>query len=214
MSYEDKNIKSVIEQFNFDGDLTGVKGYGNGHINDTYLLDFDFNGENIKYILQRINTNIFKKPDEVMENIDLVTSYLREQVIENGGDPLRETMNIIKTKDDHLGYVDTDDNYWRAYIFIENSMSIEIIENPEHFYKSGLAFGGFQASLANFPADKLHFTIPNFHHTVSRLEAFKEAIKNNKSNRAHLVKLRFSLYWIVRLLQVRFGIIMLQVSYH
>lgn len=188
MSQEQNKIEKVVDQFKFEGNLVHVSGYGNGHINDTYLLKYDLDGKENRYILQRINTNIFKQPEEVMENIQAVTSYLKDQVVENGGDPLRETMNIIRTTDDKLGFVDEDDNYWRAYLFIENSMSIELIENPEHFYKSGLAFGGFQAALADFPADKLHFTIPNFHNTVSRVEAFKEAIKNNKSGRAHLIE--------------------------
>lgn len=185
---EKQLIESVVKHFQFEGELKNVGGYGNGHINDTYLLEFVDGDVNHRYILQRINTNIFKQPDEVMENIDAVTSYLKEQVIANGGDPLRETMNIIRTVDNGLGYEDVEGNYWRAYLFVENSMSIELIENSEHFYKSGLAFGRFQASLAEFPADKLHFTIPNFHNTVSRFEALKKAIENNISGRAHLVQ--------------------------
>lgn len=187
MSNKNTYIQDVCSHFQFEGELDQQEGYGNGHINDTYLLDFT-SGDNVqRYILQRINTNIFKKPQEVMENIDAVTSYLSEQIIARGGDPKRETLNIIKTTDNQLGYVDAEGNYWRAYLFINNSMSIEIIENPEHFYKSGLAFGEFQAALADFPAEKLHFTIPNFHNTMSRFEAFKEAVKNDKAGRAHLV---------------------------
>lgn len=188
MTKKNHDIGSIVTQFQFEGVLQDSGDYGNGHINDTYLLNF-LDGENLnRYILQRINTSIFKQPQEVMENIEAVSSYLREQIVERGGDPLREAMTIIRTTDNELGYVDEDENYWRAYLFIENSMSIELIENPEHFYKSGLAFGEFQAALADFPADKLHFTIPNFHNTVSRLEAFKTALKENKSGRAHLIE--------------------------
>lgn len=183
MGKDSSVFNEVVSNFQFQGTLVGDDSYGNGHINDTYLLDFKDGEEIHRYILQRINTNIFKKPEEVMENIDAVTSFLREQIEARGGDVNRETLNIIKTVDGGLGYVDSEGSYWRAYLFIHNSMSIEIIENPEHFYKSGLAFGGFQAALAEFPADKLHFTIPNFHNTVDRLRVFKEAIENNKSGR-------------------------------
>ena len=75
-----------------------------------------------------------------MENIEAVTSYLRDLIVKRGGDPKREALSIIKTREGELGYVHADGSYWRAYPFIENSMSIEMIENPEHFYKSGLAF--------------------------------------------------------------------------
>lgn len=183
MSKNSVVFDEVIASFQFQGTLSNDGSYGNGHINDTYLLDFKDGDVIHKYILQRINTNIFKQPEEVMENIDAVTSYLREQIIERGGDVDRETLNIIKTVDGNLGYIDSEGNYWRAYLFIENSMSIELIENPEHFYKSGLAFGEFQAALADFPADKLHATIPNFHNTVDRFRIFKEAIESNKSGR-------------------------------
>lgn len=188
MSKEQAVVETAIKNFKFEGNLTEVSGYGNGHINDTYLLVFNDNDQENRYILQRINTNIFKQPEEVMENIEAVTSYLSQQIIAAGGNPLRETMNIIRTLDDALGFEDEDSNYWRAYIFIENSESIEMIENPEHFYKSGLAFGQFQAALADFPAEKLHFTIPNFHNTVSRMADFKQAIENNKSGRKHLIE--------------------------
>ena len=188
MSDVKQYLKNVSSKFNFKGILQDHEGYGNGHINDTYLLTYVDGDTSNRYILQRINTNIFKKPQEVMENIEAVTSYLSDLIVKRGGDPKREALSIIKTREGELGYVDADGSYWRAYPFIENSMSIEMIENPEHFYKSGLAFGEFQAMLANFPADQLHFTIPNFHNTVSRFQAFKEAIENNKSVRAHLVE--------------------------
>ena len=109
-------LKEVISQFDFVGEVIQIRPYGSGHINDTYLLTFEIGdmGE-MKVILQRMNREIFTKPVELMENIVGVTSYLREKIIENGGNPERETLNIIPAKDGKAYFVDSKGEYWRSY---------------------------------------------------------------------------------------------------
>ena len=92
-------MKDIINQFYFEGDIIDIVPYGNGHINDTFLLRYENNNEIVKVIIQKMNTDIFKKPDEVMENILNVTSFLRKQIIMNNGNPDRETMTVYLTKD-------------------------------------------------------------------------------------------------------------------
>ena len=100
-------IREAIANFNFSGRLKGRRPFGSGHINDTYLLTFEIGDMgDVNVILQRMNREIFTKPVELMENIVGVTSYLREKIIENGGDPERETLNMIPAKDGKAYYVD------------------------------------------------------------------------------------------------------------
>lgn len=179
----------AVGHFCFEGIYQESRPFGNGHINDTYLLEFKTGKKKPKrYILQRMNKDIFSKPAELMDNIVGVTSYLREIVLANGGDPLRETLNIIPAKDGKAYYVDAQEEYWRAYHFIENAVSYEQVEKPEDFYESAAAFGNFQRQLADYPAATLHETIPGFHDTKARLEMFKKAVEKDVCSRAASVK--------------------------
>lgn len=177
--------KEVAEQFQFGGEIISIEEYGNGHINDTFLVKSKKeDGTEDKAILQRINSDVFKKPVEVMENIQNVTAYLRERIVEEGGDPDRETLNIYMTKDDKTYYQDTLGGYWRAYYLIENATSYDMVEKPEDFYESAVAFGHFQKLLADYPAATLHETIVGFHDTKARFERFKQVVEEDKCNRA------------------------------
>ena len=153
---------------------------GNGHINDTYRVTFE-NEQGVKkhYILQQMNKSIFKNPVELMENIVGVTEFLKRKISANGGNPERETLNVIPAKDGKPYYVDSEGEYWRAYVFIENTVSYDLIDNPEILYEGGLAFGRFQSMLADSPAKTLHETIPGFHDTRERFETFKKAVEED-----------------------------------
>lgn len=175
----------VVKHFPHDGKLLSSDLYGNGHINDTFLLCYELdNGKIERVILQRMNHEIFKQPVELMENVLGVTSFLKEKIIANGGDPERETLNVIMTDAGLPYYKDEDGNYWRAYKFIENSTSYEAVEDPKDFYASAVAFGHFQSLLADYPADTLHETIKGFHDTKARFERFKQVLGEDKLGRA------------------------------
>ncbi|HEY4537438.1 MAG TPA: aminoglycoside phosphotransferase family protein [Erysipelothrix sp.] len=172
-------INEAISMFQFEGTYISHQRYGNGHINDTFLVETDAQ----KYILQRINHDTFKDPEALMENIKNVTDFIAQQVKARQGDLKREVLTLIQTKDDHVLYHDSMGSYWRAYLFIDNAITYDLVEKPEDFYQSALAFGKFQRDLAAFPAEKLHETIPHFHHTPKRLLALKEAIQEDPKNR-------------------------------
>ena len=178
-------IREAIANFNFTGRLKDRRPFGSGHINDTYLLTFEIGDMgDMSAILQRMNREIFTKPVELMENIVGVTSYLREKIIENGGDPERETLNIIPAKDGKAYYVDSKGEYWRSYKFITDAKCYDQVEKPEDFYESAVAFGNFQRLLADYPADTLHETIKGFHDTRARFEVFKQAVAQDVCGRA------------------------------
>lgn len=181
-------IVEAIAQFDLEGKLVDQHPYGNGHINDTFLLTYETSNGDRKYILQRMNHAIFKKPQQLMENVVNVTEYLRGVIKEQGGDPDRETLNVIKTRNGENYYEDSSHNYWRMFLYIERTMCLEQVESAKDFYDSAVAFGNFQRMLADYPAEELHETIPNFHNTPSRFRDFQKAVQEDKLGRAALAK--------------------------
>lgn len=172
----------AAKQFNSD-EITYIEPYGSGHINSTWLaIHKSSDGKEVKNLMQKISTVAFKKPDELMENIVGVTEFLRDKVEEDG------TLTVIPTLDGKSFYVDELNNYWRVYKFIDNATAYQQIENDNDFYTCGLAFGEFQQMLAEYPAEKLHETIVNFHNTPSRFADFKKALAEDKMGRAKDVK--------------------------
>lgn len=174
------NLNEIFSKFGFDYDYAP---YGNGHINDTYLCDGI-----PKLILQRINSNVFKNPEEVMENIYNVTEHLKKKITQYGGDPRRETLNVIRTNDGKNFYKADDENYFRMYYYVDNSLSFDYAETPELLYQAGKAFGKFQRLLDDFPIDTLHETIINFHNTPERVRQLKQAEHDNLAGRLELVR--------------------------
>ena len=140
-----------------------TEGYGNGHINDTYLVTMP------RYILQRINTSIFRNPEELMENIENVTAFLREKLKRDGGDFERGTLTVVPTVDGRRYYKVDDENVFRVYRFVEGTKTIESSKTPEDLYE-------------------LHETIKDFHHTPKRIEALRQAIREDKAGRAGSVR--------------------------
>lgn len=177
MSY---SLEEILRNFKLEADIST---YGNGHINDTYIVENE-----PKYILQRINTSIFESPDEVMSNILSVTEHLRSKIILDGGNPDRETLTVIRTIDNKSFYRHSDGACFRLYKFIENAVSYDIADSPEKMYGAGHAFGKFQKMLSDFPADKLYETIKNFHNTPMRFENLEKAVSENKAGRLDSVK--------------------------
>ncbi len=153
--------------------------YGNGHINDTFLVVADK-----RYILQRMNHKVFPHPDEVMENILGVTEHLRKKAMARGGDVSRASLVVVPTRAGESYFQDSIGSYWRLYEFCERTITREVIENPQDFYTCAEAFGRFQQELSDYPAECLHETIADFHNTPKRYENLMRAIKKDLCGRA------------------------------
>ena len=185
----------ALVNFKLKGMVMSAVPYGSGHINDTFLMTLrKDDGSEGRVIMQRMNDAIFTQPEELMANILHVTSYLREVIVKNGGDPERETLNVIRTKEDKPYFVDSEGNYWRCYVFIENARTYDQVESVEDFYQSAVAFGNFQRLLADFPAESLHETIKGFHDTKARFQVFKKAIADDVCGRAASVQKEIDFY--------------------
>jgi hypothetical protein len=182
-------IGEVAAQFQTEGGAVEHAPYGNGHINDTFLVVCETGeGRRKRYILQRMNRSIFKMPQQLMENVVNVTEYLRGMIARRGGDPDRETLNVVKTKDGSNYYLDGQGDYWRMFLFVEQTVCLEKVESAKDFYDSAVAFGNFQKMLSDYPAKTLHETIPNFHNTPSRFSDFRRAVREDKMGRAAQAK--------------------------
>lgn len=178
------DLDEIVSHFRLEGERVDVLPYGSGHINDTYVSRRRTDRGMVRYIHQRINQRVFRMPEHVMENIARVTQYARQQVIAMGGDPQRETLNLIPTRDDQIFYKSLEGNYWRTYVFIEGAHTYDTPQNLAHIYSAAHAFGKFQRLVSVLPGTRLHETIPNFHHTPLRFAALVGVLKEDLENRA------------------------------
>lgn len=180
------DIRAVGEHFNVFGDFVSAAPYGSGHINDTYCAVYDQGGSEIRYIFQRINHNVFKQPELVMENISRVLAHQHAKYAENPHST-RRAMTLIPTiKDEASFFQDEQGNYWRVYVMIEKARTYDVLENIDQAYQAAKAFAIFQRMLTDIPGERLHETIPDFHNTPKRFEAFQEALAADVENRAQM----------------------------
>ena len=178
-----QKIKAICEQFFIYGDfLVGVP-FGNGHINDTFQVTYDQGGIRLHYTLQRINTNVFRCPEKVMDNIDRVTSHILDRIRANKLETRKRTIRLLRTAADVPYVRDEDGGYWRSYIFIENARTYDVLETPDQAYKAARTFGQFQLDLVDLPEPRLFETIPDFHNTPARVAALEAAIAADKCGR-------------------------------
>ena len=179
-----EGLFEAAQGFALKGTLKDCIPYGNGHINDTFLITYQQNQQDVTYILQRMNKKIFTCPEKLMENIMGVTRFLQDKIKKAGGDPQRETLNFALTLEKKPYFIDSFGEYWRVARFIDQAYALDEVKTPNDFYQSALAFGRFQQMLADYPADTLYETIPDFHNTAIRFEAFKKAVEKDICHRA------------------------------
>lgn len=175
-----EQMLNAIKHFSLPGESNGCIPYGNGHINDTFMVTCLLEDNSTKrYVLQAVNDGVFKKPQQVIDNIALVTGFLSDKV----ADP-RGVMHMVPTKDGKNCYFDENNYCWRMYDYIEDSICLEMPESTDDFYQCAVAFGRFQRYLTEFPADKLQETIPDFHNTPKRFRDFLNAVETDACGRA------------------------------
>ena len=178
-------LSEVLEAFDFGAVVVGAVRFGQGHINDTFVVHTQPENECCRrFILQRMSSAAFKRPDQLMENIIGVTEYLGREVEKTGGSREREAMRVIRPRSGEPYYTDSDGGAWRVYPFVEDTVCYQSAETPELFAASGRAFGRFQRLLQGYPAQTLHETIPHFHDTEDRLAKLKAAVAADSLGRA------------------------------
>ena len=182
-----EEVRELAAKFAPRGCVGEPRPFGGGHINDTYLFSRE-DECGAQYVLQRINKTAFPHPEQVMDNMLRVTEYLRQRIIERGGDPVRETLRLLQTDEGSFFVIDRNGDYWRSYSFVSDSISYDRCEDENIFCESGHAFGRFLSMLDGFDAASLHETIVQFHDTPKRFRDFRAAVENDAAGRAEGVR--------------------------
>lgn len=178
----ERRADTAAGAFAFDGDFVSASSYGSGHINDTYSVIFQHRGRSTRYLLQRINTRIFRDPLALIGNIERVTVHLASKVADKP-DRSRRALALIPTRAGDPLFIDPEGEYWRAYHFVECATSYDSIQSEDQAFQAARAFGEFQKMLADLPSPPLHETIPNFHDTPKRMAALESAIARDAAGR-------------------------------
>ena len=175
------DLLSIAAAFDTEGEVLSCQASGNGHINRTFTVAAS---SGRRYILQSINHHVFRDVEALMRNIEAVTAHLKARC---GGDP-RRVLTLVKTREGKTYLEKEDGEFFRMFIYVENSVCLEQAETAEDFYRSAAAFGEFQNQLSDFPANTLAETIPHFHDTPDRYRQFHQALKSDPLNRAGACK--------------------------
>jgi hypothetical protein len=178
------DLEKIVQQFQIDGQINSISPFGSGHINDTYCVVSEQAGVAARYVLQRINHTIFKAPPKLMGNVRRVTDHIRGKLQSQKSDMADRQLVVIDAKDGTGCYADTDGNYWRMYNLIENAVTLDQLETPELAYEAARMFGWFQRMLTDLPGPPLFETIPDFHATPKRYQAFLEVLEQDLCGRA------------------------------
>jgi hypothetical protein len=183
MNYD---LIAVFGNFSIEGDFVSASPYGCGHINDTFAVVVNAAGNQLRYIFQCINQNVFKSPLELMDNIRQVTEH-QQLKLAGHGDASRRSLALIPSLDGSSHRFDENGNLWRCYAFIEGASTYNVIETPAQAFQAAKAFGQFQKDLVDLPGTRLFETIPDFHNTPKRFESLLNAIEMDHHNRAATV---------------------------
>jgi Phosphotransferase enzyme family len=181
------DLGAIARAFDIPGEFVSAIPTGSGHINDSYCATLRVGGQATRFIFQRINHHIFSDQAALMQNIERVTAHLAAK-LSGEPDSFRRTLTLIPTRECCAWHTDLLGNYWRAYRFIEDAHTFDIVESPTQACQAAKAFGHFQCLLADLPAPRLHDTIPDFHHTPKRFVQLQHAITADVANRANLAR--------------------------
>ena len=180
--YTQQEIRRLAGMFDIYGDFLVGTPFGNGNVNDTFQLTFDQGGIRLHYALQRINSNVFKNPVAVMENVARVTDHILGKIRAAHAETRKRTLRLLHAHDGKPYAFDQRGNCWRAYVFVEHARAYEVLESPEQAFRVAQGFGEFQKQLVDLK-DRLHETIPDFHNTPKRVNALEAAIKADSCGR-------------------------------
>jgi aminoglycoside phosphotransferase (APT) family kinase protein len=179
------HLSAIVREFALLGQYRSGAPYGSGHINDTFAVVVDQAGTPVRYILQRINDRVFTNVPALMDNIQRVTSHATRRAAESGAtDASRRALALVPTRDGQAYHRDPSGGWWRCYLFIEGARTHDVVKSPEQARAAARAFGEFQRMLVDLPGARLHETIPFFHHTRRRFEAFQRAVEADTHGRA------------------------------
>ncbi len=182
-------LETITSQFQIGGTFIKAERFGSGLINDTYLCEYKENEKTSKYILQRINSIVFKQPEHVMHNIEVVTSHILKQLSQKGiGNSEITTPTLLYSKKGQPYFRDSLGSYWRLFRFIEVGSVFDTIHDIGHAFEVGCCLGKFQSLTSDIKPQLLHVTLPGFHDTPRYLKEYDKALKENCRGRSGLIE--------------------------
>ena len=188
MHYSDESIEKICRKFQIEGNYILSEQIACGHINTTYRVSFEKDGETKDFILQKINLRVFKNPREMMRNVIAVLEHIRPKLTEAEIKGNRSLLQYKKTVAGNYYFYTAKNDFWRCCQYVENSVTYLRAERPAIAEEAGKAYGKFEKLLADFPVEALHVHIPDFHNTLKYFELLKEAIANDKLGRVASAK--------------------------
>ena len=163
-----EKFSELAKIFNIGGEFKEYSVISNGNINGTYEVTMLNNGEEKRYVFQRINVYVFKNPKDIMQNIDKITLHIARKLEEMGKS--RDCVIHFAHRENGNNYYVMGEDFWRAYEYVPNTVTFNSCDDLDKLRSAGKAFGEFQTMLADFDASELFETIPNFHNTRNRIE--------------------------------------------
>ena len=177
----DSTIRNICRDFKIPGKYISYEEITVGNVNKTYKVNFrDENGNVKSYVVQQLNTYVFRKPTQVMENIEKITEYIRIKKPEEPSLHFHHTL-------DRKTYIHDTTGFWRLFNFIP-SFTCDVCDDLKLVTSAGEAFGEFQMLLSDFDASTLYETIPDFHNTIKRYETLEHDAKDDPCGRVKEVK--------------------------
>jgi len=167
---------TIAQQFTTHGQVIEVREFGNGNINDTYLVTTDSN-EETHFVLQRINTQVFKQPKLIMQNMRVFTEHMRKRARQEGH--YWEIPHVLNAHDGLDYYFDAENHFWRAVSYVHGARSFDTITNLDHAREVGHALGIFQHLISDLPSDRLADTLEGFHITPRYMQKFDQVFSHN-----------------------------------
>lgn len=175
-------LPEIVKHFNIEGSSCEVKPFGTGLVHHSYKISCESGS---RYLLQRINSYVFREPEKVMENIDLILDHLerKNQLRDLHFDLNRSVLRLVSTATGGKYFIDRNGDYWRMYSFIERTRVFDTVENPQLAYQAAKMFGRFVNDLNDLNPDKIHITIPRFHDLNYRYQQLEDSVRNDRADR-------------------------------
>ena len=171
-----ETIRSIFNEFDHQSNYISHSEINSGHINDTFLVKTEGSKH---YILQRINQNIFKNVPGLINNKVITSKHLKSKYLNLSEEELgKKVVSFVKTKKTPFYYHRENENFWNAMIFIDDSITHEIVKDEEIAYEAGKLLGEFLNLTSDFDSSQLIDVIPNFHDMSFRYKQYASSIQS------------------------------------
>jgi Ser/Thr protein kinase RdoA (MazF antagonist) len=189
MAERPAHLDAAANQFAAPGVVVEVGKHGSGNVHDTFLVTLE-GGEREHFILQRVNTRVFREPDEVMRNIQNVSEHVRKRLqhAPPGHGRRWEPVQVLRTGEGSDHWIDPGGSFWRALSFVEGARAFDTLQNVDHAREIGCALGLFHSLISDLPSEQLFDTLEGFHITPRYLERFDQVLIGSRIPKSPAMK--------------------------